>query len=133
MTIGKYRTVRVSGELDMYTLPDMIARLRLLVLGGERNIAIDLSDCPYCDSESFKVFAWIAYALDGVGTVAVCGASETMIKAMKILKLDTLITLLSSTEHLEPHIYEMDMVSDLQSPYVTDVCLEDAGELSNET
>jgi anti-sigma B factor antagonist len=48
--------VRLSGELDMATAPDLAERLAQLSSDGRAGVIIDVSELEFCDSSGLAVF-----------------------------------------------------------------------------
>ncbi|MEU5906952.1 STAS domain-containing protein [Micromonospora sp. NPDC047527] len=48
--------LRLAGELDMSTAPELTAAIDRLTAAGERRMVLDLSDLTFCDSTGMAVF-----------------------------------------------------------------------------
>jgi anti-sigma B factor antagonist len=70
---GSY-VVRVTGELDLYTSPDLEEALASLVVDGATDVVVDLTEVPFLDSSGLAVLLTAArrlgrerFTLTGVG------------------------------------------------------------------
>ncbi|WP_410809481.1 STAS domain-containing protein [Micromonospora sp. 067-2] len=48
--------LRLAGELDLGTAPELAAAIDRLAEAGERHVLLDLTDLTFCDSTGMSVF-----------------------------------------------------------------------------
>lgn len=61
--------LRLAGELDLSTAPELTAAIDRLTAAGESRVLLDLTDLAFCDSTGMAVFVKgdNQAAADGVG------------------------------------------------------------------
>jgi len=81
---GELHTLRVLGELDIATAPDLDRRLRTL-LEQHRQIRLDLSELSFLDSTGIAVLVTAARAAarDG-GEFALSGVSASALRVLEL-------------------------------------------------
>ncbi|MBP0461026.1 STAS domain-containing protein [Streptomyces montanisoli] len=52
---GRWTVLRIAGELDLMTSPEVRRRVHEAVADGHREIVVDLSDVYFCDSSGVGV------------------------------------------------------------------------------
>lgn len=97
--VDGYSVVEVSGEVDVYTAPQLDEQLSTLVEGGSYKLIVDLSAVEFLDSTGLGV---LVKALKRVrehdGSLAVITATDRISKVFRITGLDTAISLHSSVD-----------------------------------
>ncbi|MER7894109.1 STAS domain-containing protein [Micromonospora sp. NPDC094482] len=85
--------LRLAGELDMSTAPQLNAAIDRLTAAGERRLLVDLSELSFCDSTGIAAFVRgdNQAAADG-GWLRVTGASG---RVERVLRLTGLAEVLS--------------------------------------
>lgn len=95
-----YSIVSITGDVDLFTSSALDYCLENIKRSGKKRVAINLQDCPYCDSEGIKVlFKWYR-SLEGDGVLAICGAQAIVRRAFSIAGLDRLVELSRSVDEL---------------------------------
>lgn len=97
---GATRVVSVRGDVDIFTAPLLDACIQRNISAGSKEIALNLEDCSYLDSEGIKVLVKALRALSGYGRLIVCGATGAVRRVFEVSGLHTLFTLLPSTRDL---------------------------------
>src|SRR5215471_19113708 len=93
-TVAGYLVLEVGGEIDVYTAPQLRARLISLVEDGARRVVVDLGRVEFLDSTGLGVLVGALKRLRGVGgeLSLVCG-QERLLKIFRITGLDRVFTL----------------------------------------
>jgi anti-sigma B factor antagonist len=90
--------VRVRGEIDLYTAPQLWETIDAAIAGAPHELVIDLSDVSFLDSTGLSVLVRAHKRLRPVdGAVIVRGAADQVYMALEVTKLTTLLTVESST------------------------------------
>ncbi|HUV05189.1 MAG TPA: STAS domain-containing protein [Armatimonadota bacterium] len=97
---GNASIVRVLGDLDVYTAPDLDTCLQQLITAGGTHLAVDLEKCSYLDSEGIKVLIRARESAGERVRLSICGAKGTVLRIFRISGLDTVFNMLSSTDGL---------------------------------
>lgn len=85
---GDDALVRVAGELDISTSPDLQDALAELT-GSPRRVVVDLSDLEFCDSTGLAALLGAHKALDEVGgTLELRHPSKMVVGLVQITGLD---------------------------------------------
>jgi anti-anti-sigma factor len=88
-------TVRVSGELDGYTSPDLRDCLASLVSEGTARIVVDLADVAFIDSTAMGVLVGALKRLRAVGGELVLkDPPPPVVRVMKLTGLDAVFTVI---------------------------------------
>lgn len=87
-TAGARTVVTVSGEIDMYTAPQLREYLTEILGNGVTDLAVDVNGVDFCDSTGLGVFIGTLRRLREVGgsLVIVC-AREQMLKIFQLTGL----------------------------------------------
>ncbi len=86
---SEWAVVRVDGEIDLATGPELRARLISLVEQGVRHVVLDLSTVPFLDSSALGVFVTGLKRLRMAGGTMRLAASQPAARAvLKITSLD---------------------------------------------
>jgi anti-anti-sigma factor len=89
--------VRVHGELDLYTAPQLWETIDAAIADTPQELVIDLSDVSFVDSSGLAVLVRAYKRLRPVaGTVIVRGAADQVYMALEVTKLNTLLTVEAS-------------------------------------
>ncbi|MEU5949997.1 STAS domain-containing protein [Micromonospora sp. NPDC047465] len=80
--------LRLAGELDLSTAPELNAAIDRLVDGGERRLLVDLTELVFCDSTGIAAFVRgdNRVAADG-GWLRVTGASGRVDRVLQVTGL----------------------------------------------
>lgn len=79
--------LRVSGELDLATVPELDAALRPMAeSGGE--ITLDVSDLRFMDSSAVQVLIRTLQALDGRGLIYLLRPMASVRRLIDVMGLD---------------------------------------------
>ncbi|MER5338169.1 STAS domain-containing protein [Micromonospora sp. NPDC002717] len=80
--------LRLAGELDLSTAPELNAAIDRLVDGGERHLLVDLTELVFCDSTGIAAFVRgdNRVAADG-GWLRVTGASGRVDRVLQVTGL----------------------------------------------
>ncbi|GAA3204639.1 STAS domain-containing protein [Nonomuraea helvata] len=82
-------TVRLSGELDMFTSPALRSRLLDILKSSTSLLILDLSDVSFCDASGLAVMVGIQQRARPMGiTVALSSPRPFMSKLLRITGLD---------------------------------------------
>ena len=100
---GNITIVRVLGELDIYTAPCLGDCLQQVIAAGSTNLAVDMENCSYLDSEGIKALIKARESAGGRLRLSICGAKGTVLRIFRISGLDTIFDMLSSTDDLPDH------------------------------
>ncbi|MEN3307224.1 MAG: anti-sigma factor antagonist [Micromonosporaceae bacterium] len=98
-TVAGHRVLEVSGEIDVYTAPQLRERLIALVEDGARKVVVDLSRVEFLDSTGLGVLVGALKRLRGVnGDLALVCAQERLLKIFRITGLDRVFTICESVD-----------------------------------
>lgn len=91
--------VAVSGELDVFTAPDLETTLEGLIDSGQAHIVIDLSAVEFLDSTGLGVMVKaLKWAREAGGGLRVVATSERIVKVFRITGLDEVMALSDSVK-----------------------------------
>ncbi|MDG4758276.1 STAS domain-containing protein [Micromonospora sp. WMMD710] len=85
---GSGACLRLAGELDLSTAPELTAAIDRLTEAGERRVLLDLTDLTFCDSTGMAVFVRgdNRAAADG-GWLRVVGANGRVERVLRVTGL----------------------------------------------
>lgn len=85
--------MRVEGEVDLYTAPQLWEVLDAAIAGAPHELVIDLSNVTFLDSSGLSLLVRAHKRLRPfAGTVIVRGATEQVYMALEVTKLNTVLT-----------------------------------------
>ena len=85
--------VRVQGEIDLYTAPQLWETLDAAIAGTPHELVIDLSDVTFLDSSGLAVLVRAHKRLRPIaGSVVIRGAAEQVRMTLDVTKLTSLLT-----------------------------------------
>jgi anti-sigma B factor antagonist len=96
---GGVHVIAVTGEIDLFTAPELKQALSVPIDDGIERIIVDLSATTFIDSSSLGVLigAQRRLKLNG-GQLAVVCDNDSIVKTFKITGLDSVFTLVSSLD-----------------------------------
>jgi anti-sigma B factor antagonist len=89
-----YTVLAISGEVDVYSAPDLRSRVGDLVDSGHRQLVLDLSGVEFLDSTGLSVLVASQNRVReiGGGLTLVC-SQEWLLKLFRITGLDQVFTM----------------------------------------
>ena len=85
--------VRVHGEVDVYTAPQLWETLDAAIAGTPHELVIDLSDVTFLDSSGLAVLVRAHKRLRPIaGTVVIRGAAEQVYMTLDVTKLTSVLS-----------------------------------------
>jgi anti-anti-sigma factor len=82
-------TIRLSGEIDIYTSPMLRERLMEVLESSTRLLVLDLSRVAFCDATGLSVLVGVRRRAQSMGiTVALASPRPGMTKLLRITGLD---------------------------------------------
>jgi anti-sigma B factor antagonist len=89
-----YTVLAISGEVDVYSAPDLRSRVGDLVNSGHRQLVLDLSGVEFLDSTGLSVLVASQNRIREIGGVLtlVC-SQEWLLKLFRITGLDQVFTM----------------------------------------
>lgn len=91
--------VRIHGEIDMVTVPEVQAALESVMNRGCLNIVLDLENVSYMDSSALGLLVWADRALQPKdGTLILAGADRNVSRILEISGLVSAAPTLSAAE-----------------------------------
>jgi anti-sigma B factor antagonist len=92
--IGIVATVRMSGELDAFTAPELADLCGSVFAEGGRDIVIDLTDTSFLDSSGLRALigARQLFGSDG-GTLRLARPNESVVRLLAITGLSDYFTI----------------------------------------
>lgn len=91
--------VRVAGEVDAFTTPSLRATMDSVIDAGARDLVVDLSGVSYMDSSGFGTLLGITKRVRPIGgKVYLLGCSDTILRLLRITRLDTVFELCTSLD-----------------------------------
>jgi anti-sigma B factor antagonist len=92
---GGVDTLRVVGELDSYSSPELRDCLESLVAQGSTRVVVDLTDVVFADSTAMGVLVGALKRLRAVdGDLVLKHPQPPVMRLMKLTGLDTIFTLI---------------------------------------
>lgn len=86
-----FTLVRVAGELDMATAPQLRSQVDQVIDGGTRQLLLDLDGVTFVDSVALSALIMIYRRLYGLeGRVCVASPRPTVASVLKVTGLDRL-------------------------------------------
>jgi anti-sigma B factor antagonist len=93
------RLVRVSGEVDVHTGPQLRDHLLALVAGGEHDIVVDLSEVSFLDSSGLGVLVMVHKRVRMAGgALQLAGCQPEVVSIFRITALDRVIEMFPTVE-----------------------------------
>ena len=90
-SVGSTATIRVIGDLDCYTAPQLRSTLLALVDDGARHLTLDIGSTNFVDSTGLSVLVGALKRLrDHGGELAVTSPTETTRRLFEITGLDSI-------------------------------------------
>jgi anti-sigma B factor antagonist len=94
---GDRRLLNVRGVIDLFTAPELKARLVSLIEGGAREVVVDLSEATYMDSTGLGAMLAAARRLGNRGgRLAIAGPRPSISRVFEIAGLDSLLTVVGT-------------------------------------
>ena len=91
--------VRISGEINLDTSPDLRKACIELLDKGEKDIVVSLKEVSYLDSAGLATLIELLQKIKGKGgTLKLCGLSDSVRTVFELNKLDTIFSLFPSEE-----------------------------------
>jgi anti-sigma B factor antagonist len=93
--------IRVEGELDLFTAPELRARLREHTdsVGPIRDLVVDLAGCAFVDASGCQVLLRAARRLNAVGRqLAIVNTSPANARIFSVMGLDELFPVVASRD-----------------------------------
>jgi anti-sigma B factor antagonist len=85
--------IAVQGDVDLYTAPRLWDTIDTAIAGTPHELVIDLTDVSFLDSSGLSVLVRAYKRLRPIdGTVIVRGATEQVLMALEMTKLNTVFT-----------------------------------------
>lgn len=96
---GAGTVVAVTGELDVFTAPQLEAALQELISQGRADIVVDLSGVEFLDSTGLGVMVKaLKWAREAGGGLRVVATQERITKVFTITGLDEVMQLSASVQ-----------------------------------
>jgi anti-anti-sigma factor len=96
---GAVMIVSVRGRIDGYNYAEFRERLNRLIDAGEHLLAVDFSQCAFCDHVGLGVVLSTKTALDQHrGRLCLIGVDDRLREGMALLRLDTLLAMEADEE-----------------------------------
>ena len=84
--------MRVQGEVDLYTAPQLWETLDAAIAGTPHELVIDLSDVSFLDSSGLSVLLRAHKRLRPIdGTVVIRGAADQVFMTLDVTKLTSVL------------------------------------------
>lgn len=98
-TVADRTVLQVSGEVDVYTAPNLRARLLELVTGGVRHLVVDMSRVEFLDSTGLGVLVGgLKRIRPAGGTMVLVCNQERILKIFRITGLEKVFTIVASVD-----------------------------------
>lgn len=92
------RVVSVTGDVDLFTAPELRQRLFAAVGRGTRRVVVDLSEVTFIDSAGLGVLIGAHRRLEPRGGLIVVCDHDWIVKTFRITGLDGVFTLAPSVD-----------------------------------
>jgi anti-sigma B factor antagonist len=100
-TEGRWTVLRVEGELDLYTSPELRDRLLGLVEEGSGDVALNLTGVTFMDSSSLGTLVTCLKRLrEKDRALALVGVNGAPLKVLTLTGLDKVFSLFPSASEL---------------------------------
>ena len=86
-------TIRLAGELDAATVPQLRAALAQTLTQRPARLILDLTDLDFCDSTGLALLVQTRNNLPDTSQLILHGATDRMHRLLCITRLDTIFTL----------------------------------------
>jgi anti-sigma B factor antagonist len=101
LTSGPWTIVRVEGELDLHTSPQLRDHVLGLVRDSSVRVALDLSGVPFLDSSSLGMLVTCLKRIrERDGRLVLLGVTGSPMKVLSLTGLDRVFDLLPSADEL---------------------------------
>jgi len=92
-------TLKVAGEIDIYTAPRFKDAITEMITQGYTNILIDMTRVNFMDSSGFGTLLSATKPLRPVGgSISLCCCNEAISRMLEITRLNTLFHVFKSRE-----------------------------------
>ena len=98
LSIEQGRSIRLSGELDMSSAPELDRVLEAAVEHGGA-VLVDLSELTFMDSTGINAFLKAAVSLSGRGCLVLHGEQDRIRRVLDLVRVDGLIPNLHRVAH----------------------------------
>jgi anti-sigma B factor antagonist len=86
---GGWTPIVITGELDLYSAPDLRERVLKAVNAGHLNLVLDMSGATFVDSSGFAVMVSAYKRVQALGgRMRVCCADKSVLSSMRVSGLD---------------------------------------------
>jgi anti-sigma B factor antagonist len=99
-SVGEGRTiVAVAGEIDLFTAPDLKAKISDAIAAGCRELVIDLTETTFLDSTALGVLIGALKRLrEQEGVLVLVNERASIARTLEITGLDRIFTVVSDRE-----------------------------------
>ncbi len=98
-SVAGHHVIAASGEIDLFTAPELKKVLTDAIDSGELRIAIDLSEVSFLDSTALGVLIGAVKRLRSRGgALAIVNTDSSIAKTFEITGLDQIFTIVGSRE-----------------------------------
>jgi anti-anti-sigma factor len=98
---GPWIVVRVEGELDLHTSPQLRDHVLGLIGGSSTRVALDLSEVAFMDSSSLGMLVTcLKRVRERDGRLMLVGLSGSPMKVLSLTGLDRVFEMVSSADEL---------------------------------
>ncbi len=109
--------VRLEGEIDIATVPEIRTAVETEVRAGAVNIVLGLSRVTYADSSALGMIVWIDRLLDPRGgKLVLAGATRDVSRVLELSGLIGLAPTLSASDSVADAVGAFDITADAQEP-----------------
>lgn len=95
---GSTSVVSVTGDIDLFTAPELRQRVFAAVSRGTRRVVVDLSETTFIDSAGLGVLIAAHRRLEPRGALIVVCDHDSIVKTFRITGLDGVFTLVPSLD-----------------------------------
>lgn len=98
---GGVTVVAVTGEVDLFTAPNLKDRIADLISGGQSRLAVDLEGVEFMDSTGLGVLIGaLKRCKEAGGTLALVAPPEPVLKVLSITGLDKVFQIHDNVEQV---------------------------------
>ena len=91
--------IAVQGELDLFTAPELRARINEAVDEGTRQLVIDLSETAFLDSTGLGVLLGALKRIRSCqGQLVIIDSDENLLRTFRVAGIDQILTIVASEE-----------------------------------
>lgn len=99
VSIGEHRTVvRLQGEVDTYTVPDVRRAFDALELAPRSQVVVDLRDVTFLDSSGIGAIIVLYHRVEAAGAHLQLVSAGVTLRLIRLMNLDQVLDVVTDDE-----------------------------------